>query len=106
MKRITILGTGCGKCGTTKRFVRDVLIAQEVPAGLTKVKDLPSSMQFGTISTPAVVIDGQVVHAGGLPSRAEMERRISRRSGDGSGTGAPARSTDPPFGREALNDER
>jgi predicted thioredoxin/glutaredoxin len=30
-------------------------------------------MGYGVMSTPGVVIDGQVVHAGGVPSRSKVE---------------------------------
>ena len=40
---------------------------------MEKVEDLPSIMGFGVMSTPGVVIDGKVVHAGGVPARAKVE---------------------------------
>ncbi len=39
---------------------------------LTKVEDLREIMQYGVMSTPGVVVDGQVVHAGGIPDRARI----------------------------------
>jgi predicted thioredoxin/glutaredoxin len=30
-------------------------------------------MKYGVMSTPGVVIDGKVVHSGGVPSRAQVE---------------------------------
>lgn len=35
--------------------------------------DLPAIMGYGVMSTPGVVIDGQVVHAGGVPARSKVE---------------------------------
>ena len=40
---------------------------------LEKVEDLPAIMGYGVMSTPGVVIDGTVVHAGGVPSRSKGE---------------------------------
>ena len=34
-------------------------------------------MSYGVMSTPGVVIDGQVVHAGGIPSRDRIEQWLS-----------------------------
>jgi predicted thioredoxin/glutaredoxin len=34
-------------------------------------------MGYGVMSTPGVVIDGKVVHAGGVPSRAKIEQWLS-----------------------------
>ncbi len=35
-------------------------------------KDLREIMRYGVMSTPGVVVDGQVVHAGGIPDRARI----------------------------------
>lgn len=40
---------------------------------LKKVEDLPAIMGYCVMSTPGVVIDGQVVHAGGVPARSKVE---------------------------------
>jgi len=40
---------------------------------LEKIEDLQAIMGYGVMSTPGVVIDGRVVHAGGVPSRAKIE---------------------------------
>jgi predicted thioredoxin/glutaredoxin len=34
-------------------------------------------MGYGVMSTPAVVVDGQVVHVGGLPSKKDVHRLLS-----------------------------
>ena len=34
-------------------------------------------MKYGVMSTPGVVIDGKVVHAGGVPSRDKIAQWIS-----------------------------
>jgi len=77
MKEIKILGTGCPSCKTTEQLVRDVVSAKGVDAQVDKVEDLPSIMQYGVMSTPGVVIDGEVVHAGGIPKREQIEQWLS-----------------------------
>jgi len=74
MKHVKILGTGCAGCKATERLVRSVLAATGVQAELEKVEDVPSIARYGVMSTPGVVIDGTVVHAGGVPSRRQVER--------------------------------
>ncbi len=44
---------------------------------LEKVEDLRDIMGYGVMSTPGVVIDGQVVHAGGVPSREKVEQWLT-----------------------------
>ncbi|MBW4049036.1 MAG: thioredoxin family protein [Proteobacteria bacterium] len=77
MITIKILGTGCANCKATQKLVEDVIKARGVQAQVEKVEDIPSIMKYGVMSTPGVVIDGKVVHAGGIPSRAQVEQWIS-----------------------------
>ena len=44
---------------------------------LQKVEELRDIMTYGVMSTPGVVIDGVVVHAGGVPSRDKVEGWLS-----------------------------
>ncbi|MGA8009379.1 MAG: thioredoxin family protein [Thiomonas sp.] len=76
MTNIKILGTGCASCKATQKLVEDVVKAKGVQAQVEKVEDIPSIMKYGVMSTPGVVIDGKVVHAGGIPSRAQVEEWI------------------------------
>ncbi len=69
---IKILGTGCAKCKTTASLIDQVAHEQGVPVTLEKVEEIQDIMAFGVMSTPAVVIDGKVVHAGGVPSRDQI----------------------------------
>ena len=73
MKNVKILGTGCANCRNTLALVEEVAQTKGVAIALEKVEDLPSIMRYGVMSTPAVVIDGQVVHAGGIPARTKVE---------------------------------
>lgn len=74
MKQIKVLGTGCASCKTTQKLIEEVIAAKGAQATVDKVEDIPSIMQYGVMRTPGVVIDGKVVHAGGIPSRAQVEQ--------------------------------
>lgn len=69
MKNIKVLGTGCANCKTTLKLIEEMAKEKGVDIQLEKVEDLQSIMGYGVMSTPGVVIDGKVVHAGGVPSR-------------------------------------
>ena len=73
MKNIKILGTGCANCRATAALVEAVAKSKGVEITLEKVESLPDIMSYGVLSTPGVVIDGQVVHAGGVPTRSKVE---------------------------------
>ena len=73
MKNIKVLGTGCANCRNTIALVEAVAKEKGVEVTLEKVEDLAAIMGYGVMSTPGVVIDGAVVHAGGVPSRSKVE---------------------------------
>jgi small redox-active disulfide protein 2 len=70
---IKVLGTGCANCKNTVALIDQVAKAKGVVVTLSKVEELRDIMAYGVMSTPGVVIDGKVVHAGGVPSRDKVE---------------------------------
>ena len=72
MKNIKVLGTGCANCKNTVKLIEDVAKAQGVEIQLEKVEDMAAIVGYGVLSTPGVVVDGIVVHSGGLPSREKV----------------------------------
>jgi small redox-active disulfide protein 2 len=72
MKDIKVLGTGCANCRITVKLIEEVAAEKGVGIALSKVEDLPEIMKYGVMSTPGVVVDGKVVHAGGIPDRAKI----------------------------------
>jgi small redox-active disulfide protein 2 len=77
MKDIKVLGTGCANCKSTLKLIEEAAKARGVDVRLEKVEDLKAIMGYGVMSTPGVVIDGKVVHAGGVPSRDKIEQWLS-----------------------------
>ena len=74
---IKVLGTGCANCKNTIAMIEQVAREKGVPVTLAKVEELREIMGYGVMSTPGVVIDGKVVHAGGVPSRAKVEQWLA-----------------------------
>ncbi len=72
MKRILVLGSGCPKCLATAELVRREAERLGIQAEVEKVTDMPAILSYGVMSTPAVVIDGKLVHAGGLPRASDV----------------------------------
>jgi len=73
MKIVKVLGTGCASCKNTIKLIDEVATAKGIELQLEKVEQIQDIMTYGIMSTPGVVIDGKVVHAGGVPSRSAVE---------------------------------
>lgn len=73
MTNIKVLGTGCSNCRNTITLLEAVAQEKGVEIHVDKVEDIKDIAGYGILSTPGVVIDGQVVHAGGVPSRSKVE---------------------------------
>ena len=70
--KIEVLGTGCAKCKTLYENAKKALEESGKSAEVAKVEDIPSIMKYGVMSTPALVIDGQVKFSGKVASVAEI----------------------------------
>ena len=70
---IKVLGGCCGNCETVMKLIADKAAQLGVGIQLEKVTDMAVIMGYGVMSTPGVVIDGKVVHAGGIPKPAAVE---------------------------------
>lgn len=73
---IKILGEGCGSCIWTERLVREVVEQAGVEIDVEKVTKTSEMVPYGVMSTPAIVIDERVVHAGGIPTKAEVQQWV------------------------------
>jgi small redox-active disulfide protein 2 len=74
--KIQILGTGCPKCEKTTKAVKEIVEELGLEAEIEKVTDLNEIMTFNVMSTPAVVIDGQVKIAGRVPSARALRKLL------------------------------
>ena len=68
MMEIKVLGPGCKRCVQTAELIATKAREMGVDVQVEKVTDIAVIMAYGVMSTPGVVVDGKVVHAGGLPT--------------------------------------
>ncbi|NPC94483.1 thioredoxin family protein [Bacillus sp. WMMC1349] len=61
---IKILGTGCRNCQTLEQNVRKALDQSGKEAEIEKVTDIQEIISYGVMSTPGIVIDGEVKSTG------------------------------------------
>jgi small redox-active disulfide protein 2 len=74
---IKVLGTGCANCKNTIALIAQVAKAKGVTVTLEKVEELRDIMGYGVMRTPGVVINGKVVHAGGVPNRDQIAQWLT-----------------------------
>ncbi len=65
---IKVLGTGCASCKNTYTLIERIAQENNLSIQLSKVEAIEDIMTYGVATTPAVVIDGVVVHSGGVPN--------------------------------------
>lgn len=70
---IKVLGSGCSKCRTTVSMIERVAREQGVNVEILKVEDPQKILRLGATATPAVIVEGRLVHSGGLPSHAAVQ---------------------------------
>ena len=76
MKKIQILGTGCAKCQKLAAVADEAAKALGLPYEFQKVTELKEIMSFKVMSTPALVVDGQVKLTGRIPTVEEARQLI------------------------------
>lgn len=74
---IKILGTGCPNCKRLEKNARQALVSMGVEATVTKVTDMQEIMTYEILSTPGLVIDGNVVSSGRVPAVPEISTMIA-----------------------------
>ncbi len=77
MKDIKVLGPGCKRCVATADMVQAAADKLGVAVKIEKVTDYAAIAGYGIAATPGVVIDGKVVHAGGLPKEDDVARWLA-----------------------------
>jgi small redox-active disulfide protein 2 len=75
---IKVLGTGCAKCKSLEKATNEAVNKTGVNATVTKVEDIVEIMNFGVMTTPALVIDGKVVVKGKVPSVDELSKLLTK----------------------------
>jgi len=77
MKDVKVLGPGCKRCQTTAEMIQAEADRLDVAVRIDKITDYAAIAGYGIASTPGVVVDGKVVHAGGLPKAEDIARWLA-----------------------------
>lgn len=75
--KITILWSGCSKCRALYATVESALKERKINADLAKEENIIEILKYGTVSLPAVAIDGKVIAQGGRLTKKDIDRILS-----------------------------
>ena len=71
---IKVLGAGCAKCKTTYEMIEKIVKENQLDATLSKVEDIVELLNYGIMTTPAIVVDGEVKLKGHVPTESEIKK--------------------------------
>ena len=74
--KIEILGSGCAKCKSVEKLVRNIVEELGIQADIVKVEDLQEIITRGIMMTPAVFIDGEAKIVGRVPTAEELKKLL------------------------------
>ena len=75
---IKVLGTGCAKCKALEKATIEAVKISGINATIRKEEDIMKIMEYGVMTTPALVVDDKVVLKGRIPSINEISKLISQ----------------------------
>lgn len=76
MKHFKILGSGCKNCANVADLIDRKAQELGIEVNIEKVTDMGEIMAYGVMSTPGVIVDESLVHAGGMPTPDQVENWI------------------------------
>ncbi|MFW6014720.1 MAG: thioredoxin family protein [Nanoarchaeota archaeon] len=72
--KIEILGTGCPSCKKLEENAKEALQETGKEAEVVKVEEIDKIVEYGVMSTPAIVIDGEVKSYGKVANVEEIKQ--------------------------------
>ena len=76
--KIQIAGPGCPNCQTTERNVVNACAELDLAADISHVTNIADILDLGVMRTPAVVIDGEIVVSGRVPTVPELKTILKK----------------------------
>jgi len=77
MSTIKVLGPGCANCKRLTSLTEQALAELGRPEQVEKVTDYAEIAAYGVMSTPALVVDDQVLIAGRIPALSSLKDSLT-----------------------------
>jgi small redox-active disulfide protein 2 len=79
--KIEVLGPGCKNCSALEAATNEAAGQLGMDASVEKVTDYGKIAGYGVMSTPALVVDGEVKTVGRVPSVDEITKLLGAAAG-------------------------
>ncbi len=76
---IKVLGTGCKKCDKVYNMLEEIKTEENLDIQIDKIEDLKSIVAYGVMTTPTLVINGDLLFKGSVPSKKKLLKEINAR---------------------------
>lgn len=74
---IKVLGPGCGNCQRLEERTREALDELGHDAAIEKITEYGEMMSYGIMQTPALVVDGDVIVQGKVPTARKLTKMLA-----------------------------
>ena len=78
---VLILGTGCFSCNQLEKDILAVLSETGIKAAFSHITDPSMIIQYGTLSPPALIINGKVKSKGTIPPKSMIKKWLEEERG-------------------------
>ena len=69
---IKVCGPGCANCTKAEMIVKEAVADSGIDARILKISDFAEMAKLGVLSTPAVLVNGQIKCVGKVPTKNEV----------------------------------
>jgi len=73
VKKLIVLGPGCPRCENLAKLTRQAADQLGIEYELEKITEIKRFIEFGVMTTPGLVIDGEVKVQGKVPTLDELK---------------------------------
>ena len=74
--KIKVLGSGCPNCKVLEANVKKAIEELKIKATVEKVTDIGKIIEYGVMSTPALVVNEKVVSSGRVLNTEEIKKLL------------------------------